>query len=184
MLTVGIEGDDVFGLIVEAVRDHAPKAVQDAMYRLSGHLAGKVRDTIIRQTENWPPLSPRYAKWKAKHGLDERVLRATGQYVQSIVPRRVGDSYVVSASPNAHVDPRTGKPNPALPMTLLSIYLEYGFDVVGKDGRRHKMPPRPHFRPVYREFQRRVLAGESGVEAEVWDVLQKEIEVAVQGGPR
>ncbi|KKM03818.1 hypothetical protein LCGC14_1770640, partial [marine sediment metagenome] len=79
------------------------------------------------------PLSRRWKSFKARHGLDPRVLIATGAYVASIQPRQISQNRWTVA-PAANV--KMANKNKA--MSTLGLWLEFG--TVG-------MPARPHFRP-------------------------------------
>lgn len=102
--------------------------------------AAMIKSNIYAQRYGHRPLSPGYARWKRRRGLDPRILIATGLYVQSIGARPYSaafggrqtdtEAWVVSPAPGA----RHGK----LALSTLGLWLEYG---------TRRMPARPHFRP-------------------------------------
>lgn len=143
-------------------------------YRVASRIAGQVRDKIIRQTEpGWPPLSPAYARHKANHGLDPRMLIATGAYVKSIVVRRHGmNAFSVAPSEDPLVDSE-GRPT-GYTLTDLGAWLEFG--TVNPDGSQ-KMPPRPHWRPVLDNFSE----DQTAVEQEIRDKIGEDIVDGLQG---
>lgn len=120
-------------------------------YKLASILAGRLRGAILTQAYDWAPLSEAWLAKKEKMGWDLRILRATGDYVNSIVPRRhrnldntVDDfTYVVQPSPD-HVT-HSGKT-----LKQIGFYLEYG--TLNRDG-TIRMPARPHWRPVWKKFK-------------------------------
>lgn len=113
-------------------------------YRLSGHLAGRLRQVILAQELDWEPLSERWLKYKIKKGWDTRILRATGAYVNSIQPRKVS-KHVYKVAPSNR------KTKSGATLHQIGSYLEYG--TVNADGSM-RMPARPHWRPVWEEFLR------------------------------
>ncbi len=95
--------------------------------------AKRIRRRIREQRISLAPLSTRWKSFKAKHGLDPRILIATGTYVASIQPRQLSkDRWVVAPAANVTM----ANKNKAI--STLGLWLEFGTQF---------MPPRPHFRP-------------------------------------
>jgi hypothetical protein len=86
---------------------------------------------IYGQRYGHHPLARSYRTWKRKHGLDSRILIATGEYVRSITAyRQNATTWIAGPLPGTTT---TG----GFAMTTLALWLEYGT--------RH-MPARPHYR--------------------------------------
>lgn len=131
----------VFAPLVEQQISYVSK---EYAYLLASKLAGRLRGVILKQEYDWAPLSESWLKRKERMGWDLRILRATGDYVNSIVPRRIDDNtYSVEPSPD-HVT-HSGKT-----LKQIGFYLEYG--TLNANG-TIKMPARPHWRPVWIQFK-------------------------------
>jgi len=112
------------------------------------HILDEARKRIVESVENQTftveGLSKRYEEYKVTHGLDPRVLIATGEYLDSISVTKIADG-VWALRPE-------GTTKHGLSMEELGSILEYGGD---------DMPARPHWvlqkdsvrRDVYREIQ-------------------------------
>jgi hypothetical protein len=111
----------------------------EAEYRSAGiHLAEKIKRAILDQVYDWTPLTERYEQWKEEQGLDRRILIATGSYVWNIDWHPIPFGVEVTVPDRAHRSGMTYKD--------LGRILEYGsFD--------QRIPPRPHWRPVIREWK-------------------------------
>ena len=75
---------------------------------------------VEEQQGSWAALSPGWQKYKALHGLDPRILIATGGYLRSIKLKVEGNKFQIVAE--GHED--------------IAKYLEFGTS---------KMPARPHW---------------------------------------
>ena len=124
------------------------------MKSLSEKFAQKVRTIIYKQMYNWKPLSEKYLEKKKREGLDQRILIATKKYVKSIKSIRKdtgrrsqgGVGVIYSTGP-------VGETTEGIPLTLLGRWLEYGTaDKKHGDHGGKGMPPRPHWRPAWKEF--------------------------------
>lgn len=105
---------DVFG--IEVVGKHELKvfiknisvALGEAKKKISEdfarHSERKIKSTIYKQKFDVPPLTPQYLKWKTSHGLSNRILIATGQYVRSIKVKKMGSSWFLIVPPEKHAD--------------------------------------------------------------------------------
>lgn len=157
----------VIRILNEQVRDLG----QGMALTLAKRLAGRVRQTIIGQTEHWPPLSQRYAAAKARRGLDPRMLIATGRYVNSIRARKSGTkTYVVAPSRESVLDAH-GIPTDLTLRDLGAIH-EFG-------SRKRSIPPRPHWRPVWQHFLRQ----QDEIKAEIRRKLRSSVQLALKGHP-
>jgi hypothetical protein len=128
------------------------KYLDDATLRLiqkSGFdLAYSIRAAIKDQIYEWRPLSPDYARYKEINDLDERILIATEEYVNSIRAWKTPTGVEVGLPPE--VDHSTN----GVPLRLLARWLEYG--TKNYDG-NWKMWPRPHWRPEILRWKNNVL---------------------------
>lgn len=95
--------------------------------------AKRIRRRIREQRISLVSLSRSWKSFKARHGLDPRILIATGAYVASIQPRQISKNRWTVA-PAAGVK----MANRSKAMSTLGLWLEFG---------TASMPARPHFRP-------------------------------------
>lgn len=119
--------------------------------------AARVRQNIYGQRYKHVALNPLYRRWKVKHGLDPRILIATGKYVESIVARKQNKTTWLVAPAAGETFGKAGRA-----MSTLGLWLEYGT--------KH-MPARPHFRPEAARLQvELVQMGKRGVATIVKDI--------------
>lgn len=148
-------------LFVPMVEQEITYASREYSYKLASKLAGQLRAAILNQTYDWAPLSPAWLARKEALGWDLRILRATGDYVNSIVPRRHDDvTYVVAPSDKVTHSGKTLK--------QIGYYLEFG--TLNANG-TEKMPPRPHWRPVWMEFK----ADQDNIKSEIQKTMLKRL---------
>lgn len=120
-----------------------------------GRIARAVRDEVKavlesqRLANTWPPLNPDYLAEKKELGLDERMLIATGDYLESIqvveTETRLGGVITfraVAAPPAGEIHEPSG-----LEYDLLARVHEYG-------SAKARVPARPHWRPVVGRMKR------------------------------
>ena len=154
--------------MASVLRDKAQEVGRKTALKVAGRAAGRVRDQILRQVgvAEWPPLSPPYKARKAALGLDERILRATGEYAASIVPRvdEENRQYVVAPADRPHRDQRLSKSDATLSQS--GEWLEYG--TVNADG-TVRMPARPHWRPVITDMVENMEAHKKEFAAQYWE---------------
>jgi hypothetical protein len=153
-------------------------AVMDAWYDASSvegrKMAEGFKEDLIKRIKTqaypWKPLSPKYAKRKAKYKYDPRILIATGEYLKNIViiqevgfadtpvksldgsstgpthyikePRQI--RFTIKPS-NAKVNPSKLNPRPRITYEQLAKIHEHG-------SVSRKIPARPHFAPAIKEF--------------------------------
>jgi hypothetical protein len=167
---------------------------REISYRISAHLAGRVRQVILGQEliDEWVPLSLPYLRRKMRLRLDTRMLRATGEYLQSIQARRSGDGYFTAPADNRHhMDPRVAREGDEDAPTLYQIgmWLEYGTFRWEKEEREGGetvsklvswMPARPHWRPVWSEFMDHKGEVLEEMRRRVWTSRGPEIIAAVE----
>jgi hypothetical protein len=129
---------------------------------LARELAERVQTIIQYQIGDWEPLSPSYAAWKERMGLDDRMLVATSNYMNlievqwtrdrlgrftslgKVKPQDVPDlSFRVGLPTSKVVDMEGNTQEDGLRYTDLARILEFGTE---------KIPPRPHFAPAYAAF--------------------------------
>lgn len=116
------------------------------MKNLAERYSGSVKNTLYKQRYQWKRLSPSYAAWKAKEGLDPRKLIATKTLVQSIRPeKRRYRGRVVSYAVGP---PRGIHPPSGLTFKKLCRIHEFGSE-------KMKIPARPLWYPAWRELLKR-----------------------------
>lgn len=170
------EGGNPFAALAEVLEEHAAKIARQVSYRLAGRYAGRVREAVLAQEfiEDWPPLNPEYLERKRKLKFDTRMLRATGEYINSIVPRlsHDGESYVVAPGDRPHTPNALSKSE--INLIYLGEILEYGA-TIREDSEGNpivKIPPRPHWRPVWDEFMRTFPTSVAEFQGAVWKDLE------------
>ena len=131
-------GWDNFTNFLESMKSAIPAAASKLMYACADHAASRVRESILKQTGSWQPLSPWYKGWKIKHGLNPAILMSTTFYVNNIAAQKVDRWRWLAGVPNIPHPPIVGEPAPNLP-ELFQIH-EFGYAHI---------PARPHFRPVW-----------------------------------
>lgn len=127
-------------------RKKTNKIISDELKDSAEDIAETVRTIILKQQYKWVPLSERYLAWKKKKKLDQRILIATHEYVNSIqaIPKeKKGKTVAWSVGPG-HPD-TIHKPS-KMRLHDLARLLEYG---------TRRMPARPHWRPAWGIFIRR-----------------------------
>lgn len=139
------------------VRRFASIAETTARERV-GEFVRSERDGFVRRIEEQQfhdfditPLSPRYAAWKAKRGLDPRILIRTGHYLRSIrtfeFEGKNGIQYRIGFDSNAVAVDADGHPT-SFPLHRLAAVLEYGSVAA-------HIPRRRHWRPHLVEMKKR-----------------------------
>jgi len=178
-----IQGGNPMEMLRQIARPLIEEAGRKVTFRLANRYAGLVRETIIGQqlADKWVPLSPAYLLWKIRMNLDTRLLRATGEYVQSIVVRREDDYYIVKPAERKHEDPRVAREDgPTLKQ--IGFWLEYGTWTVsqaddGSTEARVKMPARPHWRPVWINFKANLAQHTEEMRRKVWAQVAPRLKV-------
>ncbi len=100
------------------------------------------------------PLNPDYKQWKILHGLDERVMIATGWYISQIKVQhrstgKYGTMYYVGFDSRALVRDEDGN---TIPFTLVSLAW-----VHEKGSAKAHVPARPHWGPHLAKMTRRAV---------------------------
>jgi len=100
------------------------------------------------------PLNPDYKQWKILHGLDERVMIATGWYVSQIKVQhkstgKYGTLYYVGFDNRALARDADGN---TVPFTLVSLAW-----VHEKGSAKAHVPARPHWGPHLMKMKRRAV---------------------------
>ena len=96
-------------------------------------MAHELRSRIENQRFRHQPLTPGYLQYKLMNHLDPRILIATGDYVNSIIPHRIRRGvWGVGVENRNHIDSD-------IPLRVLARWLEFGTS---------KSPARPHWRPM------------------------------------
>lgn len=105
--------------------------------------AKRIRRRIREQRIPMAGLSQSWRRFKQTHGLDPRILIATGAYVASIQPRQLSkDRWTVAPAAGVTMA------NKNKAMSTLGLWLEFGTS---------GMPARPHFRPEIQVAQALLL---------------------------
>ena len=130
-------------------------AVKSARTHLRA-VAEVVRDDLKKRIENQEfrsfrekPLTEKYRVYKAYHGLDDRVMIATGTYVDSIDVIQVNpDTFKIGFEPDMYAVRADGEVNQDLPLEVLARIQEFGSITAN-------IPARPHWRPTFRRISDR-----------------------------
>lgn len=116
-----------------AFLNEAKVEASDFIRKLAAELVKEAKQIIRNQEFNWADLSPEYEQYKESHGLDERILMATREYVNQGIGWWEKDNRVF-------VGPRRGVHSGAqVPYQQLARWLEFG---------TWSMPARPLWRPL------------------------------------
>lgn len=146
-MQVTFSGNDLnlktFSKYINDVETGLRKEVQEALRDVAKKFLESLKQSVYFQSLDLVPLSPRYAKQKESKGLDPRILINTGEYIETIeiVENQVSKGVleiVIQAPDHDHSETKIN-------LRLLSRLLEYG-------SKNEKMPARPHWRPVMKEF--------------------------------
>lgn len=127
--------------------DHAADILKD----YGDLLAEEVKLYIFEQQggARWPDLNEQYLRSKIANDLDERKLIAVGDYVAAIKARkRSGGMKVLVGLPDE-------KHYSGLPYSELGRILEYGHKGFRRIG-EGLIPPRPHWRPVWARWRKKM----------------------------
>ena len=125
----------------EILKEEWTTLKQEEGKRLSTEFRNELVKRILLQRFPWPPLSSGYAAWKKSKALDPRTLIARRDYVKSIQTRKVDDdTWVVEPPDRQHYSGLTYK--------MLAMVHEFGSS-------KRNIPPRPHWRPMIAEYQKK-----------------------------
>ena len=122
-----------------------------------------LREVILGQKYNWRPLSEEYLEWKKEQGLDDRILIATGDYVDSIQVRKTkrGTGVQIQVGVPAGIHEPSG-----LPYRTLARIMEFGSSTRG-------VPARPHWRPAKAWIQRQLPKIREAMAEQMADELKR-----------
>lgn len=136
-------------------------------------MADDVVKYIKKQPHYWPPLNEQYLAWKQRNELDERMLIATENYIDSIGIQQIKRGKGVQI--------RVGVPNKPieedseLTYDDLARIHEHGTETI---------PARPHWRPVFNKWIRRrgVMSRKllKGIEEEIIKEVKKMVKREVE----
>lgn len=101
-----------------------------------------IKKCIEEQKVEWASLNEVYLQKKIALGLDERILIATGSYLDGIIIGEVTGRMKSKVSIFVGANPQAIHAPSGLPMSYLGAIHEYGT----RDGR---IPARPHYRPAW-----------------------------------
>jgi len=157
-------------VLAPIIRRRATEAHKTLAYRMALKLAGDLRSQIYQQGIDMAPLSPRYLRRKIRLGLDDRILIATGTYVNNIRVRKdERGRYVVSPGSRTEVN--------GVPLDTLASWLEFG---TRNDDGSVRMPARPHWRPVWNNFLEKQPEWRKEIVKKVSPELAREIRKAIR----
>lgn len=142
---------------VTVFRQSALRGSALELRRWAEEFAQALKSVIRKQLFDWKPLSPEYAKYKERKGLDPRILVATGDYVDAIgvhreETRTKGVIYRVGFAPGAIHEPS------GLPYNRLAHIHEFGVFTGTAE-----IPARPHWRPTIARFKLRIPRVKKGI---------------------
>lgn len=117
-----------------------PSSIDDLAFEeeLAKDFVKQVKLAIDTQKFNFTPLSPKYLAYKRKRGLSLNVWEATSQLKNSLGYFIEGDTITIGW------DKSLVHKNSSLKIYQVAILLEYG---------TMKIPPRPLFRNILKEYQ-------------------------------
>jgi hypothetical protein len=124
---------------VNVFKSGIPAMAEDSMRMIAMWVSKELKKRIRDQSFAHAPLSAPYVLKKQRKGLDEKILIATGSYVNSISARRrkVKGEWVWTVGVPETIHGPSG-----LTYVHLARLLEFG-------NPRGHLPPRPHWRPVW-----------------------------------
>lgn len=125
-------------ILASVIERESRSFARDSAYRIASRLAGQLRAKILAQSFHHQSLNPAYLAWKTRMGLDTRILIASGAYVNSIQPRKVGDT-------SYNISPGSQVTESGATLHDIGFWHEFGTE---------NMPARPHWQPIWREFSR------------------------------
>jgi len=156
---------------IETLPDEVAEIARDEVLGVSVSIAAEIKKRISLQQYAHQPLSPRYLAWKKRRKLDERILIATGHYINAIgiqpvtrqvrtykpgtpvgMPEEFKREASMSSAKTKVVGYRVGLPDKVHPPSglryhVLAMIHEYGSP-------RAHIPARPHWYPAWRDFLR------------------------------
>jgi hypothetical protein len=136
--------DDMEDLLAK-IREELPNLIEESMDKVCHWAVERMKDNIKKQRYPHDPLSAPYLAWKKKKGLDERILIATGEYVDSIGTEKVDKAITEKGESSWAITlPDTIHSGSGLPMHVLAHLLEFGNPM-------NNLPARPHWRPMLKE---------------------------------
>lgn len=118
-------------------------ATDQAFSKFLNHISKRLKEVIKNQEYNWQPLSPKYAEWKKRMGLDPRTLVSKGDYVDAIGVYEKPEGKYVGFKP--------GEKHRSLNWDGTYFYLDYVKLARILEFGNRKVPARPHWRPVASE---------------------------------
>jgi hypothetical protein len=159
-------GREFTNVLMRALEATWPEFVQRNGTEISQNFIGRVRDVIDKQEQSWPPLNPAYLARKIRRGRDPRMLVSSKQYMNNFEAVRVdAEHWKMGPKHNRH-------PEAHLTFEQLGMVHEYGAP-------SRNIPPRPHWGPVFKEFQDRKVETEtkmlSSLVSEVHNRILKDV---------
>lgn len=141
-------GSIIVDVLNEAVIPVAKSNTEDVANEICQEVKDKILDGSFN-FENTAPLNSEYAKRKEKEYPGKPILVRSEEYINSIEvqPTTDGKGFTVGVADNIHFGEEGQEPMMARD---LAHQLEYGNPSIN-------LPPRPHWRPVYAKYRRRML---------------------------
>lgn len=140
------------------VMSSMPKFVKTLQQRVVTGIATRYHEALLQHLESQDlplaPLNEWYRQWKESHGLDTRILIATGELMENI---KIYDIAVGKA----FVGVKSGKQHKGgIDMALLALIHEYGSVETG-------MPARPLYRLTLQELKSKLSSVLQSIVTEV-----------------
>ena len=112
--------------------------------RIKKDIRKHIREDGASIGEYWPALTKKTQAYKSKKGYASKATKRwnmTGLLYNNIILQNIGNNVVVTVRPNIKNQKTGGKAT----LAKIALQMEYGTS---------KMPPRPLFKPVHREYKK------------------------------
>ena len=129
---------DYFSKMMPIFKKEVMMRATAAVRQMADAIVAEAKEILGSQRYNWKPLNAAYRKWKGEHGLDQRILIATGLYRDSI------KAWVYRGQLHIGV-PRSYKYSNGVPLWLIVKVHEFGTRTI---------PARPLWRPLLSKYVR------------------------------
>lgn len=163
-----------FHKLVIAAKERAGRVLEEEVKRFADEEQQAFVQRIDKQefpSFDAQPLSPRYAAWKKKKGLDERVMIATGWYIENIKVWKRKESgtrrtaFFVGFHKRVQARDHKGRIVPVLLSTVARVH-EHG-------SVKMNVPARPHWGPQYKEMVKRAVPVRERIRARLVALFKK-----------
>ena len=136
-------------------------AIRDEVMQLAEDIVRELRRVIENQLLTWKPLSAAYLRRKRRLNLDERILIATGHYLDSIQVRTdPNDDWKITIG---FYENQQHPVYEGIDFNDLARWLEYGTT---------QMAARPHWRPVFYKFRQEFNQTKKRLEKDLVNIVE------------